>query len=128
MPYPSTRDFYYFNHKGISMKKYIFTAIIIFFTVGNALADRSDWNGRFIINGVDKSILVEHTHTKIIIENMLSAKEFNFSKGSSFNGIKFKEDVHLSYDFNVDNFTNAVSKIGPILDKDIKLGQTYTVE
>ncbi len=43
---------------------------------------------------------------------MLSAKEFSFSKGSSFNDVKFKEDVHLSYDFKVGNFITEVGKIG----------------
>ncbi len=110
------------------MKKLPLIFLIGLSVTSNSFAEKSDWNGKFIIDNNTQSISVEHTPTNVIFQSMITAKTcVSFGKGACFNGIKFKEDLNFCTATNADDFTKEVAKLGPILSRDVKLGPNYTV-
>lgn len=110
----------------MSLKKSVLALVLGCSWFTSSFAGTEDWNGAFTFQLSDgKVYAVNHAPTRVQFLFFNVGGCLHFGKGSSINGLKFKEDVDLCTNSTVDAFTNEVQKMGAIVNKEITIGSTY---
>lgn len=85
-----------------------------------SFAANSNWTGQYQVKMPNEQVeVVTHTPNFVRFMFFTVGKCLFLHKGSSINGIVFKEDVQLCTDSSIDEFTTEVAKLGTIINRSI---------
>ena len=110
-------------------RKMIFTLVFSIAWSISSFAGIEDWTGSFtVLDSSRNKHRVHHTSKYIIFSFLYTGRCVYLEQGSQMHGFEIKDDINLCTNASVEEFTNEVKKLGPVVSNEITLGPTYPKE